>query len=58
VKITVKDGVIWEGDKIIGTFQADRIAESNGLVYAERFCEKYNGQTLELDTKLKVITDV
>ena len=60
--ITVKNGLIYHinGDieKAFGCFEADRIALANDLVYAERFVEKYNGKVLELDSNLKIISEV
>lgn len=56
MKIYIKNGVIFEitQENIVGTIKADMIANKNGLVYAEHFVNKYNGQILKLNKKLKI----
>ena len=54
--ILVHEGVMMKLT-IIDVLQAVVIAQANGLMYAERFVNKYGGKVLKLDENLKVVSE-
>ncbi|MBE3141435.1 MAG: hypothetical protein IMZ53_12745 [Thermoplasmata archaeon] len=57
MKIHIKHGVIFkENNSIIEANAADNIAIANGLVFAEEFVKEYDGQILELNEDLKIVS--
>ena len=60
-KIVIAEGLLWEGRagnkrNILGTFEADKIAEALGFMYVERLIDHYGENiTLLLDDNLKVM---
>jgi hypothetical protein len=53
--ITVKDGVIMVGSRILDALEADAIARANGFQYAEQFVKRNEGKSLTLQpTSLQI----
>ena len=56
--VKVKNGREIRSAGVVPLYHADEIAYKNGLVCAERFTKKYEGQTVSLDYEtLKVIEE-
>lgn len=59
-KIIIKDGLLWEDrlyltKDLIGTFEADRIAQANNYSYVERLIADYiDGSVILIDSNLKI----
>lgn len=56
-KLHIRDGLLWncEDGRLLRVRESDRIAQANGLDYAERFVNKYDGTTVLLDENNKVV---
>lgn len=60
-KIIIADGLLWEGntknvENILGTYEADKIAQKNSFVYVEQLIRNFdNNKTLLLDENLKIV---
>lgn len=52
---TSKNGLIYEGDSILSASFADRLAEVNGFVYAERLVDAYAGKDFKTDDTGRIL---
>lgn len=49
-----KDGVIMEGNRVLDTWDADRLARANNMMYAERLVSAFDGKEFTTDDNGKI----
>ena len=52
---TSREGLIFEGKRMLDCPEADKLAEKNGFVYAERLVAAFDGKDFQTNDEGKIV---